>query len=184
MFLAWHSAKQPFFYLLENRFAECTRGTTRQRSKLRRVPRVWHSANFGSLPSATSPALGKVPLPVPFGRPVSFFFTECGVAHGKRLPSAREKALGTADFAGRRKAVCASPSATLGKVGESGSDRLLFTSLNWWNERRWCKRNKNLTHQIRKKIEGLKRNHSLYEWSNREFRLHILLGLLVLLITC
>ena len=35
------------------------------------------------------------------------------MAHGKNLPSAREKALGIAVFASRRKAVCASPSATL-----------------------------------------------------------------------
>ena len=48
--------------------------------KVRRVLQIWHSANFGSLPSATSPALGEVPLPSrsirsvrPFGRPVSFF---------------------------------------------------------------------------------------------------------------
>jgi len=97
------------------------------------VPRVWHSAKFQSSPSAADLALGELwifaechesgtrqsspprPVPfIPFGRPVSFFFAECGVAHGKRLPSAREKALGIAGFAGRRKAVCASPSATLG----------------------------------------------------------------------
>jgi len=36
------------------------------------------------------------------------------VAHGKRLLSAREKALGIAGFASRRKVMCASPSATLG----------------------------------------------------------------------
>ena len=125
--------KATIFYLLENRFAECNYLGTRQRSKLRRVPRVWHSAKFQSSPSATDLALGELwifaechesgtrqsspprPVPfVPFGRPVSFFFAECGVAHGKRLPSAREKALGIAGFAGRRNAVCASPSATLG----------------------------------------------------------------------
>jgi len=90
---------------------------------------AWHSAKFESLPSATRLALGKVFDPVPFGRPVrpfrspvclfvrpvSIFFAECGLAHGKGLPSAREKALGKAGFAGRRKAVCASPSATLGQ---------------------------------------------------------------------
>ena len=36
------------------------------------------------------------------------------MVHGKGLPSAREKTLGKAGFAGRRKAVCVSPSATLG----------------------------------------------------------------------
>jgi len=71
-------------------------------------------------------ALGKVfdPSRSPVRRPVrqftcpsvpfQLFFAECGLAHGKGLPSAREKALGKAGFAGRRKAVCASPSATLG----------------------------------------------------------------------
>ena len=113
-------------------FAECQCGSTRQSSKLRRVLPAWHSAKFESLPSATRLALGKVFDPVPFGRPVrpvrpfrspvcccpsrfNFFFAECGLAHGKDLPSAREKALGKAGFAGRRIAVCASPSATLGK---------------------------------------------------------------------
>ena len=135
MFLAWHSAKQPFFYLLENRFAECNYLGTRQRSKLRRVPRVWHSAKFQSSPSAADLALGELwifaechesgtrrssaPIPShPFRSPVRpsrfIFFAECGVAHGKNLPSAREKALGIAVFAGRRKTMCASPSATLG----------------------------------------------------------------------
>jgi len=85
---------------------------------------AWHSAKFESLPSAEHLALGKVFDPsrsaVPFAsspvRPSRFnFFAECGMAHGKGLPSAREKALGKAGFAGRRKAVCASPSATLGQ---------------------------------------------------------------------
>ena len=96
-------------------------GGTRQRAKLRRVLPDWHSAKFEFLPSAMLLALGKV-FDVPFRspvrlfvRPVSTFFAECGLAHGKGLPSAREKALGKAGFAGRRKAVCASPSATLGK---------------------------------------------------------------------
>ena len=126
VFLAWHSAKQPFFYLLENKFAECnylaTRRSltlgkdpnfaechasgTRRTLDLCRVPRVQHSAKFRSHP------VPSVPFAV---RPSRFiFFAECGVAHGKNLPSAREKALGIAVFAGRRKAVCASPSATLG----------------------------------------------------------------------
>ena len=81
-----------------------------------------HSAKFETLPSATRLALGKVFDPIPFARsvrlfvrPVSTFFAECGLAHGKGLPSAREKALGKAGFAGRRKAVCALPSATLGQ---------------------------------------------------------------------
>ena len=116
----------------EPNFAECQCGSTRQSSKLRRVLLAWHSAKFESLPSATRLALGKVFDPVPFGRPVcpvrpfrspvclfvrpvSTFFAECGLAHGKGLPSAREKALGKAGFAGRRKAVCASQSATLGQ---------------------------------------------------------------------
>ena len=109
----------------EPNFAEGQCGSTRQSSKLRRVLPAWHSAKFESLPSATCLALGKVFDPVPFGRPVrpvrlfvrpvSTFFAECGLAHGKGLPSAREKALGKAGFAGRRKAVCVSPSATLGK---------------------------------------------------------------------
>ena len=106
----------------EPNFAECQCGSTRQSSKLRRVLPAWHSAKFESLPSATRLALGKVFDPVPFARsvrqfavvrPVSTFFAECGLAHGKGLPSAREKALGKAGFAGRRKAVCASLSATL-----------------------------------------------------------------------
>jgi len=99
------------------------------------VPEAWHSAKIETSPSVVYLALGELwifaechesstrrssaPIPShpfrsPFGRPVSFFFAECGVAHGKNLPSAREKALGIAVFAGRRKAVCASPSATLG----------------------------------------------------------------------
>ena len=116
----------------EPNFAECQCGSTRQSSKLRRVLPAWHSAKFESLPSATRLALGKVFDPVSFGCPVrpvrsfhspvclfvrlvSTFFAECGLAHGEGLPSAREKALGKAGFAGRRKVVCASPSATLGK---------------------------------------------------------------------
>ena len=100
-----------------------------------RVPEAWHSAKIETSPSVVYLALGELwilaechesstrrssaPIPShpfrsPFGRPVSFFFAECGVAHRKNLPSAREKALGIAIFAGRRKAVCASPSATLG----------------------------------------------------------------------
>ena len=145
MHLLRHSAK--FESLLSARrvalgkepnFAECQCGSTRQSSKLRRVLPAWHSAKFESLPSATHLALGKVFDPIPFSRPVrpfrspvflfvrpvSTFFAECGLAHGKGLPSAREKALGKAGFASRRKAVCASPSATLGKeveIRESGS---------------------------------------------------------------
>ena len=126
-------------------FAECQKTGTRQRPKLRRVPDAWHSAKTQTSPSAARLALGEVWIfaecreygtrqsfrPVPFGRPVRQFavpfasspvrpsrfnfFAECGLAHGKGLPSAREKALCKAGFAGRRKAVCASPSATLGK---------------------------------------------------------------------
>jgi len=77
---------------------------TRQRAKLRRVLPAWHSAKFSTSRSFRL-----------FVRPVSTFFAECGLAHGKGLPSAREKALGKAGFAGRRKAVCALPSATLGQ---------------------------------------------------------------------
>ena len=84
--------------------------------KLCRVPDVWHSAKFQTSPSAGRLALGKVPVPrpirpsrssrspvpfVPFARPVSTFFAECGLAHGKSLPSAREKGLGKVGFAGR-----------------------------------------------------------------------------------
>jgi len=79
---------------------------------------AWHSAKFESLPSATRLFRSVRPFRSPvclFVRPVSTFFAECGLAHGKGLPSAREKALGKAGFAGGRKAVCASPSATLGQ---------------------------------------------------------------------
>ena len=89
-------------------FAECHASGTRWSFKVRRVLQIWHSANFGSLPSATSPALGKVPLPV-LSRS-----SRSAVPFHSFLPSAREKALGIAGFAGRRKAVCTSPSATLG----------------------------------------------------------------------
>ena len=95
---AWHSAKSQ-----TSPSAMC--GSTRQSSKLRRVLPAWHSAKFESLPSATRLALSKVFDPVPFGRPVrpvrpfrspvclfvrpvSTFFAECGLAHGKGLPSA------------------------------------------------------------------------------------------------
>ena len=66
-----------------------------------------------AVPFASSPSRSPVQLSV---RPSRFnFFAECGMAHGKGLPSAREKALGKAGFASRRKAVCALPSATLGQ---------------------------------------------------------------------
>ena len=161
MFLPRHSAKQPFFYFLENIFVECNYLGTRRSLKLRRVPDDWHSAKIQTSPSARSLTLGKNPnfaecgqvgtrrslnlcrvpsiwhsakfstrpvrpsrspvrRPVrqftcPSVRPVSTFFSECDLAHGKGLPSAREKTLGKAGFAGRRKTVCASPSAILGK---------------------------------------------------------------------
>ena len=53
VFLTLHSAKQPFFYLLENRFAECNYLATRWSLKLRRVPDAWHSAKIQTSPSAT-----------------------------------------------------------------------------------------------------------------------------------
>ena len=94
-------------------FAECQTPDTRQKPKLRRVRPGWHSAKFESLPSAEHMALGKVFDPsrspvrrpvrqfnCPSVRPVSTFFAECDLAHGKSLPSAREKALGKAGFAG------------------------------------------------------------------------------------
>ena len=59
MFLAWHSAKQPFFYFLENIFAECNYLGTRRSLKLRRVPDVWHSVKIQTSPSARSVALGE-----------------------------------------------------------------------------------------------------------------------------
>ena len=108
-------------------FAECRPGSTRQSSKLRRVLPAWHSAKFESLPSATRLAPSKFSTPsrssrspVPFASlllsiPFQRFFAEGSLAHGKGLPSAREKALGKTGFAGRRKAVCALPSATLGQ---------------------------------------------------------------------
>ena len=87
-----------------------------------------HSAKFGTLPSATSLALSKVPnfaeclmetlpsaLHLALGKkthshlflPVTFtvrpsrllYFAEWGLAHGKALPSVREMALGKACFA-------------------------------------------------------------------------------------
>ena len=60
VFLAWHSAKQPFFYLLENRFAECNYLGTRRSLKLRRMPDAWHSAKIQTSPSATRLALSEV----------------------------------------------------------------------------------------------------------------------------
>ena len=89
-------------------FAKCCQLGTRRSLNLCRVPRVWHSAKFRPVRPFRSPVCL-------FVRPVSTFFAECGLTHGKGLPSAREKALGKAGFAGRRKTVCASPSATLGK---------------------------------------------------------------------
>jgi len=74
--------------------------------------KVFDPSRSAAVPFASSPSRSPVQLSV---RPVSTFFAECGLAHGKGLPSAREKALGKAGFAGRRKAVCALPSATLGQ---------------------------------------------------------------------
>jgi len=117
---AWHSAKSqtsPSASVAAlgkaRNFAECCQLGTRRSLNLCQVPRVWHSAKF------LTPSRSAVPF-IPFASlllsvPFQLFFAECGLAHGKGLPSAREKALGKAGFAGRRKAVCASPSATLGK---------------------------------------------------------------------
>ena len=44
----------------EGNFAECRTRGTRQRSKVRRVPDLQHSANFETLPSARRVALGEV----------------------------------------------------------------------------------------------------------------------------
>ena len=114
---AWHSAKSqtsPSASVAAlgkaRNFAECCQLGTRRSLNLCRVPRVWHSAKF-SIPSRSSVPFARLLLSVPF----QLFFAECGLAHGKGLSSAREKALGKAGFADRRKAVCASPSATLGK---------------------------------------------------------------------
>jgi len=113
----WHSAKtqtSPSARRLtlgkDPNFAECGQLGTRRSLNLCRVPSIWHSAKFSTRP--VRPSRSPVHLSV---RPVSTFFAECDLAHGKSLPSAREKALGKAGFAGRRKAVCDSPSATLGK---------------------------------------------------------------------
>ena len=88
----------------EPNFAECCQIGTRQSLNFCRVPWFWYSAKFSTSRSVRL-----------FVRRVSTIFAECGLAHGKGLPSAQEKTLGKAGFAGRRKAVCASPSATLGK---------------------------------------------------------------------
>ena len=94
MFLALHSAKQPFFYLLKNRFAECNYLGTRRSLKLRRVPDAWHSAKFGSLPSAMRLALGEVSnfakCLVNYTRQICFPVNRKMVA----LPSVRLKTLG------------------------------------------------------------------------------------------
>ena len=100
-------------------FAECRTRGTRHISKLRRVPTWQHSAKLETSPSAASLALGEVWIfaechasgtrqsfrpspvrpshsPVPFASlllsvPFQLFFAEYGLAHGKGLPSAREK---------------------------------------------------------------------------------------------
>ena len=78
-------------------FAECQKRGTRRRSKLRRVLYIWHSANFGSLLSATSPALGEVPLP---SRPIRsvrrsavpfHFFLPSAVWHTAKICRVLEK---------------------------------------------------------------------------------------------
>ena len=121
----WHSAKTQTspsarrLTLGKNpNFTECGQVGTRRSLNLCRVPSIWHSAKFSTRP--VRPSRSPVRRPVrqfncPSVRPVSTFFAECDLAHGKSLPSAREKALGKAGFAGRRKAVCALPSATLGQ---------------------------------------------------------------------
>ena len=114
--------KETIFLFTEKGFAECIYFGTRRSLNSCRVPDGWHSTKFESLPSARRVALGKEPNFAEccqIGTRRSLNFCECHASGTRQsfrrpipfaslsvpfqlfLPSAREKALGKAGFAGR-----------------------------------------------------------------------------------